>query len=256
MTPIQVAGTSISKVWAEAFLGLMSPGTTQRHPALITIRLPTSETDLEDPEIRTLLDVELRRHKKSTTSTVAGTIFPMSMWNPSLENHAEALYARYERAWPGIKKCPANRMGVYFRRLTSYAPKDSSAVPVNQLRFIVDTYLRGNHRKSALQASILDPTRDHTNNRVKGFPCMQQVAFAPMENGEMSIAGFYATQYQFEKAYGNYLGLYGLGCFIAKQLGLRLTQVVCMASVLDLGNSNKSELVRFSRDLEALLKNR
>src|SRR5687768_7538818 len=102
------------------------------------------------------------------------------MWNPALPNDASALFNRYEKAWRGIKTCPQNRKGVYFRRLTSYQSEGAIAQPINQLEFIVKNYLAGNHRKSAMQASILDPTRDHTNNRQKGFPCMQQVAFTPL----------------------------------------------------------------------------
>ena len=82
---------------------------------------------------------------------------------------------------------------------------------------------------------------------------MQQVAFTPLSNNELSITGYYATQYQFEKAYGNYLGLYNLGRFMAKQLGMELTQVVCMASVLKRGAPPKASLEGLAADLSDLL---
>jgi hypothetical protein len=75
---------------------------------------------------------------------------------------------------------------------------------------------------------------------------MQQVAFAPYGNDELAVTGFYAKQYLFERAYGNYLGLCNLGRFVAHELGLRLTKVTCVAGVATMGNIKK-------RDLEDLL---
>ena len=168
-------------------------------------------------------------------------------------DNAQLLFNRYEKAWLGIKKCPQNRNGVYFRRLTSFNPAGSNDKPVNQLDFIVRNYLAGNHRKSAMQASIFDPTRDHTANRQKGFPCMQQVSFTPLADGLLSVTGYYATQYQFEKAYGNYLGLYHLGQFMAHQLNMTLSEVTCIASVLSRGDAKKHELMPLVDKLEKIL---
>jgi len=178
------------------------------------------------------------------------------MWNPALPNNADSLFGRYEKAWPGIKKCPANRNGVYFRRMTSFDPFKQDQKAINQLDFVIRTYKGGNHRKSALQAAIFDPRKDHTNNRQKGFPCLQQIAFTPLLGDCMSITGFYATQYQFEKAYGNYLGLYNLGRFMAHQLGLKLTQVICMANFIKLGDAGKTEVNRLAQRLRALAEKR
>lgn len=252
MTMLSITDTNLSYAWAKAFLALMAPGGSQRHPAVIIIEHLEDISNVEDSTIRLRLDKELKKHKSNLSSTVAGTLFPSSMWNSALKDDAGALYARYEKVWPGIAKCPANRKGVYFRRLTSYASENHLEKPVNQLKFIVETYRGGNHRKSALQASILDPTRDHTNNRQKGFPCLQQVSFTPLDKTRLSVTGFYATQYQFEKAYENYLGLYWLGRFIAKQLELQLAQVVCIASVLNLGGATKTDLKILENDIRPL----
>ena len=65
-------------------------------------------------------------------------------------------------------------------------------MPVNQLDHIIDTFRRGNHRRSALQVSIFDPTRDHKHCRQLGFPCLHQVAFLP-ETNTLTITGYYAT---------------------------------------------------------------
>jgi len=253
MTVLSIVESNLSVAWAKAFLTLMSTGGGQAHPAIISIQGLDSGKPVEDLRIRDRLDGELKRRGESLCGTISGTIFPASMWNPALPNDADVLFSRYKKAWPGISKCPPNRNGVYFRRLTAFHPENTQGVAVNQLEFIINTYRGGNHRKSALQASILDPTRDHTNNRQKGFPCLQQIAFTPLDGGGMSVTGFYATQYQFEKAYGNYLGLYGIGQFMAKQLGLKLTHVICFATVLKLGNPGKGELRALASDVSAVI---
>lgn len=80
---------------------------------------------------------------------------------------------------------------------------------------------------------------------------MHQVAFAPSDDGEMAITAFYAMQYLFEKAYGNYLGLCRLGHFMAHELGLRLTQMTCVASIAKLG-VNKGDIRELCQNLKAL----
>jgi len=259
ITGLMITEKNLSRAWAKAFLETMEKGGSTRHPSVVTINLTDGE-DVEDKAIRSLLDIELKKFGKNSCLTVANTIFPTSMWNPNIPNDDVELYKRYERTWPGIRKCPANRNGVYFRRLTAYQPKVAENEPlppaVNQLKSVIDTYAGGNHRKSALQAAIFDPTRDHSNQRQKGFPCMQQVAFTPLPNGGLSITGIYATQLQFEKAYGNYLGLYWLGRFMAKHLNMNLRQVVCMAAVLQRSDEQevkKHLLQQFSDELQALL---
>jgi hypothetical protein len=252
VNPLQITDTNISTAWAKSFIDLMGPRGSQRHPAVVSIDDIEDQREIEIPAIRDRLDKELKDQGVSLCATVAGTLFPTSMWNPTLPNNAEALYARYGKAWAKIGRYPANRKGVYFRRLTAFSPFRFAGDPVNQLKFIVETYRGGNHRKSALQAAILDPTRDHTNNRQKGFPCLQQVSFTPLKNDRLSITGYYATQYHFEKAYGNYLGLYGLGRFMARQLDMQLAQVVCVASVVSLGNASKSQLQLLNDDMYRL----
>jgi hypothetical protein len=261
ITPSIVSESNLSIAWAKTFLALMNPNSNIRHPSIVIVNNLAQGDSPEHNGIRSALDSELRRHGESSCLTVANTIFPRSMWNPNTQDDAKQLFKRYEGAWPGIRKCPANRNGVYFRRLTAFQTKEQQGPskvqhgpPINQLQFIIDTYRdKGNHRKSALQASILDPTRDHTDNRVKGFPCMQQVSFTPLDDNALSVTGYYATQYQFEKAYGNYLGLYWLGRFMAKQLGLQLSQVVCVASVLNRGEPPKHKLEAFASQLKTMI---
>lgn len=62
------------------------------------------------------------------------------------------------------------------------------------------------------------------------------------------------TQYLFEKAYGNYLGLYELGRFMAHELSLELAQLNCIASVVKRGEKpNKTDLRPLAAVLEEIL---
>ena len=171
-----------------------------------------ADTPSEVPSIRTILDQTLSGFGKHSCSTVASTIFPSSLWDP--KKHRKELFARYEKILPDLRKYHGNANGLYFERLIGFRE-------FNQLNHIIETRLGGNHRRSAFQATIFDPNRDHTNQRQRGFPCLQQVIFSPRKNQELSITGVYATQYIFERAYGNYLGLYHLGQFVAHELGPR-----------------------------------
>lgn len=246
--------SSLSRAWAESFLHAMGPGVTDISPLVVTIDEITDGTVVECCQIRDLLDTQLRSRGKPTCQTVASTIFPESLWNPGSPDDAEDLYRRFDAAWPEIHQCRPNRRGTYFRRLTAYCPKDGSD-PVNQLKQVVSTYRAGNHRRSALQAAIFDPTLDHNDCRQLGFPCLHQVAFTPLNEDGLGVTGFYGMQYLFEKAYGNYVGLCRLGRFMAKQMGLRFVRLVCVASVATLGGVSKAELRAFANDLERTLSN-
>lgn len=158
---------------------------------------------------------------------------------------------------PTIKKAdPRNRNGTYFERMIAFGsdPGESDSGKINQLEHIISTYTeRGNHRRSALQASIFDPAKDHTHQRQRGFPCLHQVSFIPLENDKLAVTGFYATQYLFEKAYGNYLGLHNLGRFMAHELGLELAQLNCIASVVKRGDPTKGSLESLAAELRTIL---
>lgn len=245
--------SNLSLAWADTFLHLMETGVSELTPKIITVTDFANEDAIENTELRQYLDSQLKSFEHHTCEEVAGTIFPSSLWNPALPNDAQLLYERYDKIWPRIQKRDGdNKLGVYFRRMTAYHPKNSPDKPVNQLQHIIDTFNSGTHRRSALQAAIFDPTRDHSKSRLQGFPCLQQVGFAKVEEDGLAVTGFYPMQYVFERAYGNYLGLCRLGKFMAAQMGLRLVRMTCVAGVAMLGEK-KMDLRRISSDVQAII---
>lgn len=231
--PIVVRGElkiNISVAWAKAFLAAINPRIDIIPLVVMVTDFDRGEV-VEDPFIREMLDVALKDNRKQSCHTVANTIFPKSLWNPCRSR--KLLYQRYEDIFPRLQRIDSkNNLGLYFERLIAY---DSDFSKGNQLEKIISIYnQRKGFRRSVLQTSIFDPKRDHTRKPYLKFPCLQHVTFAPCGNGGLSVNGFYAMQYLFERAYGNYLGLCRLGQFVAHELGLKLVQMNCTIGIAEL----------------------
>lgn len=255
-----IIGENISHAWANAFLHCFDAPGGVLSPAVVRMSVKAT-CPVETPEIRQIVDSQLeavidKPAVQTIVETVAGTIFPESIWTLAKKDR-QALYKLYESALPHIKRKRANKRGTYFERLVSF--QNNGKEKVNQLEHIINTWHSGNHRHSALQAGVFDPRVDHSNSRQQGFPCLQQVVFYPVgSNGEdgLSVVAFYANQTLAEKAYGNYLGLYRLGMFMAKEMGIELKEVVCIASALKLSDSiGKNSCEPVVNAIRAVLKN-
>jgi thymidylate synthase len=238
-----IHGKNLSHAWAEALVRCSESSGAILSPAVVHFPVGQDQ-ELETPKIRQIIDKHLAQSHKSipktsVIETVAGTIFPQSIW---LHSHGDRklFFKLFNNMFPFVRRCRANSRGHYFQRMISYLPASGKKEPINQLEHIITTWHKKNHRHSAHQIGIFDPRSDHSDARQRNFPCLQQVAFhAKGTNGEkgLSVIAFYANQTLVEKAYGNYLGLYRLGIFMAKEMGLQLNEIVCVASALKLNNT-------------------
>lgn len=226
----EIISKSLGDAWGAAVAMALKCAHREVSPLTVTIRLEDEQKPEKVGNVRKSLNAALLAKQKATVETVASTIFPASLWNASLPR--STLYARYRAILPRIRKY--NPRGTYFQRLIAY--REEAAYPgINQLEKIIQIYHYGNPRRSAFQLCVWDPERDLSNSRRLGFPCLQQVAFAPdRAHGTLTVTAFYAMQYLFERAYGNYLGIERLGKFVAHETGLRLTSVTCVAAVAKL----------------------
>lgn len=213
------------------------PGVREVNGLSVTINKFTKDgTVIEDIGIRHKLDSALARLKLQTIETVANTIFPLSLWNPQLDR--QILFMRYEAILPKIKSnCRHNRQGTYFERMTNFGGK------LNQLDKVIIIYESGITRRSAHQVAIWDPLRDLKKRPYSEFPCLQHLVFQCVKE-RLIVVGFYATQYLFERAYGNFLGLCNLGKFMAHELKIPLASVKCYVGV-ELLDIPKTELSQF-----------
>lgn len=241
--PVVIEHENLSYAWVAAFNEIIDAPSHEIVPLVVCVTGFDQGVVHEDQRIRTTLDAALGAEGLQSVRTVASTIFPSSLWNP--DNQPRDLFQRYERVLPRLRRCSLNRNGIYFERMIRYQSKDSGT-PVNQVEHVLTTRAAGNHRRSAYQIAVFDPTRDHTHQRQRGFPCLQQVSISPIGQSELSVTGFYATQTLFERAYGNYVGLCDLGRFFAHAWNLNLARVTCVASVaqLDISSTNARALLR------------
>ena len=251
-SPLIIVEDNISVAWGKAFLKVFHA--REITPLVVEINSLDNPESPEIPSIRNALDAALAKDGKGLCChQVANTIFPISLWNSKADRHN--LYKRYLKIFPRIQKYLSNRNGVYFQRFILFGHDGNMQDGVNQLEHIIQTWNGGNHRRSALQAAAFDPHVDHTHQRQRGFPCLQQVAFAPLGSDGLTVTGFYATQYIFERAYGNYLGLCRLGRFMAHEMGLRLDKVTCIATPAIRSNpkKKKADLKDLAQQVEVAL---
>jgi hypothetical protein len=240
-SPLLIDEASISRVWAKAILHVLAhPGKTIA-PLVVSIRGFGQNQIPEDATFRAAVDATLEAASEQSPHTVANTIFPQSIWRLARGNR-QRLYELYIQSFPRFQALAKrqNRRGLYFERLIRWRPGDGS---INQLEWIIAQYRgRPGVRRSALQACLFDPDRDHIPDAQLGFPCLQQISFVP-EGDALVMNAFYAKQSLFQKAYGNYLGLCRLGVFMAGEMGLRLERVNVTVGVAELEMLSKSHPV-------------
>jgi hypothetical protein len=240
--PVLIEDDDLARAWGRAVLHVLAHPGTAISPLTLSITGFGRDISPEDVGIRAALDEALRSSKMQSVDTVAGTIFPQSIWRyVGYDRHR--LYEQYQTNAPRYRALAPtkNGRGLYFERLIAYAPPGTKPEDaVNQLEFIINAY-RDNHgvRASMLQASTFDPMSDHTRAAQLGFPCLQHVTFVPIDGGTLAMNAFYATQQLFDKAYGNYLGLCRLGLFMAREMGLTLARFNCFVGVAKLERVTK-----------------
>lgn len=249
-----IVGRNLSDAWAKALVRCHTVTGGVLAPAIVEFPAPASGQSIEDEDVRRLVEAHLHSlDHPERIETVAGTIFPYSIWKWARGDRAK-FFGTYIKGIERVLRCHGNCNGVYFARMVAFP--DESGNTINQLEQVISTWKGGNHRHSALQAAVFNPFKDLTDQRQRGFPCLQQLAFYPEgTNGVngLSVVAFYANQNLIEKGYGNYLGLYRLGEFMAHEMGLRLSKVVCVASALKLGKESKTKSNQLFNDIKALV---
>jgi hypothetical protein len=251
--PVVISDTNLSRAWAQILVYAVDHPGTEISPLVISLSGFGGQDDIpEIPAIRGSLDAMLRGRHDFEIATVANTIFPQSVWRISGGNR-RVLYKEYIETLPRyVAMERMNKDGTYFSRLIGFdvdartgdrspclvgVPEDG-----NQLEFVIKLLAQGKVRRdSAFQMSIFDPTRDHSTQPYKVFPCMQHLTFIRLENGGLGLNAFYATQQIVRKAYGNLLGLCRLGHFVASETGLTLDRVTVFIGCEKIGGVPKGD---------------
>jgi hypothetical protein len=262
--PELILERNLSVAWARAFLGVIDNAIGDS--LTLAIRGTEGELPTEDAPIRERLDVALRAAKIPTVAQTALAIVPYKSWlrlgKPPIGELSEYYL---KELLPRLKALSTkNRHGTYFERLVSYSGARhkngaDEIRTVNQIEHVISMWKKraekgGRPRQSALQLACFDPAKDHTGSALAGFPCLQQISLAYAEEGTIEINAYYPTQYIFDRAYGNYLGLCQLGHVIANELGARLTGLTCFTGRPELGSGTKTEHRELANFLRQRLK--
>ena len=232
---------NLSVAWGRALLAASARGRKEFGPLVVSVTgFDQSGTFYEEPKLRKALDAVLLAEGMQRVETVANTIFPASMWNPTAPR--DQLFARYQKVAPRLRRSsPKNKRGIYFERMITGGPPGRE----NQLDFALTTYsTRTGVRRSVLQVGVFHPSLDHSAAAQLGFPCLQHVTFAPTDGG-LCVNALYASQYIVERAYGNYVGLCWLGRFVAHELGIPLVRMTCFTGIAecDIGKGRLASLL-------------
>src|SRR5262249_43220952 len=84
---------------------------------------------------------------------------------------------------------------------------------------------------------------------------LDYIAFAHDDGGGLSLTALYATQFVFDRGYGNYLGLCRLGSFMAGEMGLTFRQLTCVVSCAEIGTPSKGDAKALLGKIRAAEKN-
>jgi len=204
---------------------------------IIEIEKPT----LEHAEVRRLLETFLEQSERKPVDEVANTIFPKSLYFPSLGR--KHLYSSYEMAWPLIRLFN-NRWGTYFYRMIHWE-KDES--PLNQLEDTIGKLRRTSSGKpkyrSIYEVSIYCPNNDSHISR--GGPCLSHLSFKLVDD-KLHLTVVYRNHFYIERAYGNFIGLGRLMEFVAKESGISVGRLTCISThaELDAGKQAATKLLK------------
>jgi len=248
---------NLSHAWGRVLLHVLDNSKHNLAPLMVSVTGFTDGLPTEDEDVRHALDSLLATEEKKYSSRVSAlTIFPYDAWVRRGRQPVREFSDWYlKNYFPRLQALDShNRRGTYFERMVRFqgSKKEKNGEPgfleKNQLDHLVTIWRRdrvhgGSSRHSALQASILDPAKDHTGGKMLGFPCLQQVSFSYDDADQLAVNAYYPTQYIMDRAYGNYLGLCHLGQFMARDMGLKMIRLNCFIGLPELGNKwTKAEL--------------
>ncbi len=247
LSPEMIHEPNLSHAWGRTFRTIIDRPQRALAPLMISVTGFDSGLPTEDIRIRMALDNELARHNKIAIDTSAMLIFPYLSWTRRGQPPCREFSEWYiDSLLPRLKaRDQRNRRGTYFERMIAASgvketKGEQKVRVVNQLDHMIAIWKRDERhckrpRQSALQVSCFDPIKDHTGAALLGFPCLHHVNFS-YEGEDLALTATYPTQYIFDRAYGNYLGLCHLGYFMAHELGMKFTRFNCLISHPELGS--------------------
>jgi hypothetical protein len=235
-----VAANTCTEAWVKAANYLRhTPGKTA-YNLLLDIQSPHVVTQA-DMQAIALLDQLLSKHDHYSVSTVAGTIFPQGLY---ARFGAKGVFEIYPNdVYPRIKE---NSWGRYAYRIVRRRNSQGKYFnPLEQLVRKLKKQLAGERTFRAvyelptvedLEISTYDAALDA--DRLLPHPCLSHLSFKVSEdNKQLLLTALYRSQYFFQKALGNLVGLAQLQRFAAQEAGLTPGNLICLATLATLDTS-------------------
>lgn len=240
--------------WLAAARYLNKQRPRQAKNLVLEIRNPLNLTDV-DCAVMAKVDQALA-HCNLTLKTVAGTIFPIAMY----QRYGRPGY--YDKYKEMLKRGQvANTWGTYAHRMIE-RPGRKPDTTINPLEYLVNKLGHqpqpANGKKVSFVAtyelSIADPEKDlqpeadsggdvPTYNPALdmrewlGLPCLSHLSFKRVPRGAghaVDLIAIYRSHHYCARALGNLLGLAQLLSFVAKESGLQVGTLSCLSTHAEL----------------------
>ncbi|WP_420433449.1 hypothetical protein [Candidatus Poriferisocius sp.] len=269
-----------TKTLSEAWLQALTHAVSQRGGRCVHLVMTVENPGSEDETIRDVLDLALNEASSQSVETVAGTIFPNSLyqspgfsWSPDLDEQsvreldaaAHNLYERYVGMLPVLLRVRANNRGTYFSRMVTWPGKKPGGTNQLELRIsrIRGEFANGRRTNNTLDidvgadALISEPVAGvqvyaPSDQRTRGFPCLVHIDLTLLD-GTLHCLAVYRHQYLITKAYGNLVGLSRLMHFLCEQTGAYCGELVVHATLADAEPNHRARPQELVRSLGALL---
>ena len=262
MSELLTSRKTLSEAWLQALEHTVSQRGGRCVHLVMTVEAPGSENE----DIRHALDRALDEAGDQSVETVAGTIFPNSLyqspgfsWSRDLDGPAvdeldaaaHNLYERYMGMLPVLRRVRANNRGTYFSRMITWPGKERGGTNQLNLRIsrirneFINRRLTNNTldidvSADALESEPLAGVQIYAprDQRTRGFPCLVHIDLT-LVDGILHCLAVYRHQYLITKAYGNLVGLSRLMNFMCEQTGAECGELVVHATLADAEPNHK-----------------
>ncbi len=188
--------------------------------------------DERDNAVIGLVDTFLRDRDQNSISTITNTLFPETLFR---QHGSPKFYEVYHTEV--YDKLTTVKWGLYFERLTRHLDREGATY--NPLQDTIDKLIvvkaSDQQFKSVYELAVYDPLIDRRYRR--GGQCLSFLSFKMHPERGLTLTALYRNQTYITRCLGNLIGLGMLQAFVAKQAGLEVGPLTCIAThaELDIG---------------------
>jgi thymidylate synthase len=239
-----------AKAWVAAASRIS--GAIDAYNVIIDVDNPTKFDD-RDNAVVALVDTFLRERDLNSISTVTNTIFPEALFR----THGSPKFYDVYHTEVYDKLTSSKGWGRYFERLTRH--EDGEGATYNPLQDMIDKLIEvkaSDHQyKSVYELAVYDPLVDR--RYLRGGQCLSFLSFKVHPHRGLCLTATYRNQTYITRCLGNLIGLGMLQGFVAKQAGMEIGSLTCIAThaELDIGKGwGITDARKLVTDAAALLK--